>query len=135
MRADSFAGQVLAVFSRRASAFQPLPDEPSSFAGAIFYLSRPDVDAKGDHHLKKRWIPVLAKKFILGLLVGSAVSFGIFTAIIGNENPWWSVAAATGLVGLVGPIAAFLVTIHPEDASSNEQAHDQEHPPDDASTS
>ena len=36
MRADSFAGQVLAVFSRRAPAFQPRSDEPSTFPAAIW---------------------------------------------------------------------------------------------------
>jgi hypothetical protein len=37
MRRNSFAGQVLAVFSRRTPAFQPRQGEPSSFPGAILY--------------------------------------------------------------------------------------------------
>ena len=35
MRAESFLGQVLAVVSRRASAFVPLSNEPSTFPGII----------------------------------------------------------------------------------------------------
>lgn len=35
MRANSFAGQILAVLSRRAAVFQPRPDEPSTFPGRV----------------------------------------------------------------------------------------------------
>lgn len=35
MRANSLAGQVIAVMSRRAPAFQPLPGEPSTFPGQV----------------------------------------------------------------------------------------------------
>jgi hypothetical protein len=39
MRADSLAGQILAVVSRRTPAFQPSPDEPSTFPGRLCWAS------------------------------------------------------------------------------------------------
>ena len=39
MRADSLAGQILAVVSRRTAAFQPCPDEPSTFPGRLYRAS------------------------------------------------------------------------------------------------
>ena len=39
MRADSLAGQILAVVSRRTVAFQPCPDEPSTFPGRLYRAS------------------------------------------------------------------------------------------------
>lgn len=39
MRADSLAGQILAVVSRRTPAFKPCPDEPSTFPGRLYRAS------------------------------------------------------------------------------------------------
>jgi hypothetical protein len=39
MRADSLAGQILAVVSRRAPAFQPGPDERSTFPGRLYWAA------------------------------------------------------------------------------------------------
>jgi len=40
MRADTFAGHVVAVLSRRARAFQPGPAEPATFPGGLRALAR-----------------------------------------------------------------------------------------------
>lgn len=39
MHADSLAGRVLAVVSRWTPAFQPYPDEPSTFPGRLYWAS------------------------------------------------------------------------------------------------
>jgi len=39
MRADSLAGQILAVVFRRTPAFQPCPNEPSAFPGRLYRAS------------------------------------------------------------------------------------------------
>jgi len=86
MRENSFAGQVLAVFSRRAPAFQPRQGEPSSFPGAILYHRLnpvPTLDADAD------------RDSIRGRSLGSWVasisvaSLSIFVAVISVLTRSW----------------------------------------------
>ncbi len=98
MRADSFAGQVLAVISRRTPALQPDPNEPSTFPGWLRARGFPFSSTRRSCHRAAKWLresPIVAG----GLSCGWAIMAWLITRAktIG--------LAALALLGTVGAFA------------------------------
>jgi hypothetical protein len=124
MRTDSFACQVLAVFSRRAPAFLPSQGEPSTFPGAILYhrLNRPheqmDAATSARGRLLGSWVAVA---FWSGLTV-IVVGIGFLT---NSWRPEW-VSLIAGLAGIGGPLLVRVVGWEREEAESHDSRRGQD---------
>jgi hypothetical protein len=117
MRADSFAGQVITVFSRRAPAFQPREGEPSTFAGAALYrrkqLVRPGSVVRKVYAARWSVLDALASRsarlrtiglqFVLIVLIAPVLAFSTYVSI-GERRPWLlalTIAVSAGGVSLM----------------------------------
>jgi hypothetical protein len=106
VEAGSFAGQVLAVFSRRAAAFQPPPGQTGTFVEAIFRRGGDRVPASRENRSLKSLGLTVAVLWALSILALTVISVVLLLSKVSASRPaqaW--IAVPAGLLIGAGVVA------------------------------